>query len=332
MNGYPKIELHVHLEGSVKPRRLLEIAGRNGVGLPATTEEELAKLYRFRDFAHFIEIWIMTTNVLRAERDFREIVVDYAEDAASHGAVYIEGIFSPAERVKYGVSWDELFSGVCDGAQEAMERFGVTVNLTPDIPRDLELTDPGEGAERTVTYALKYRDRGVVGVGLGGLEAGFPPEPFEATFKRAKDAGLGSVPHAGEVVGPESIRGAIDALGADRIRHGISAVEDPSLVVELAERGIVLDVCPVSNVRTGAVASLEDHPLPRLLAAGVRCTLNTDDPAMFDTDLGREHEAARRIGVSPKDVYEAGVAGALCDQAERTRLRAIGQTFDESRA
>jgi aminodeoxyfutalosine deaminase len=227
---YPKIELHVHVEGSVKPRRLLEIAKRNGVGLPATTEEELAELYRFRDFAHFIEIWIMTTHALRTERDFREIVVDYAEEAAAHGAVYVEGIFSPAERVKYGISWDEVFAGACDGAQEARERFGVTVRLTPDIPRDLEVTDPGEGAEGTVTYALKYRDRGVVGVGLGGLEEGFPPEPFAATFRRAKEGGLGSVPHAGEVVGPESIRGALDALGADRIRHGIRAVEDPALV------------------------------------------------------------------------------------------------------
>lgn len=331
MTGYPKIELHVHLEGSVRPRRLLEIAKRNGAELPATTEEDLAKLYRFRDFAHFIEIWIMTTQALRSERDFREIVVDYAEDAVSHGAVYVEGIFSPAERVKYGVSWDEVFSGVCDGAQEARERFGVTVNLTPDIPRDLQMTDPGEGAERTVTYALKYRDRGVVGVGLGGLEEGYPPEPFAETFRRAKEGGLGSVPHAGEVVGPASIRGALDALDADRIRHGIRAIEDPALVAELADRGVVLDVCPVSNVRTGAVRSLEEHPMPRLIAAGVRCTVNTDDPAMFDTDLGREHEAARRIGVSPRDVYEAGVAGALCDAAERTRLRAIGRAFDESK-
>jgi aminodeoxyfutalosine deaminase len=327
---YPKIELHVHLEGSVRPRRLLEIAKRNGVALPADTEEELAKLYRFRDFAHFIEIWIMTSQVIRAERDFREIVVDYAGEAAAHGAVYVEGIFSPAERVKYGVTWDEAFSGACDGVQEAKERFDVTVRLTPDIPRDLEITDPHEGAERTVTYASKYRERGVVGVGLGGLEK-FPPEPFAATFRRAKDEGLGSVPHAGEVEGPASIRGALDALGADRIRHGIRAIEDAELLAELAEREIVLDVCPTSNVRTGAVASIEEHPLPNLLEAGVRCTLNTDDPAMFGTDLGREHEVAAGLGVSPRLLFEAGVAGALCDDAERARLSTIAQTFDWSK-
>jgi aminodeoxyfutalosine deaminase len=317
---YPKIELHVHLEGTVRPTTLLEIARRNGVALPANSVSELAALYEFRDFAHFIDVWIMTTRALRRERDFRQIVVDYVVEAASFGAVYIEGIFSPAERVKYGPSWDEVFTGFCDGADDARERFGVEVRLTPDIPRDLE-GDVTEGAALTVRYAAKYRDRGVVGVGLGGLEAGHPPEPFGPAFRRAKDLGLGSVPHAGEVVGTASIRGAIDALGADRIRHGIRAVDDPDLVAELADGGLVLDVCPVSNVRTGAVASLEAHPLPTLVHSGVWCTIGTDDPAMFDTDLGREHEAARALGVDPRRVYDAGVLGALCDEKTKQLLR-----------
>jgi aminodeoxyfutalosine deaminase len=324
----PKIELHVHLEGTVKPGRLLEIARRNGVGLPASTEEELAELYRFRDFAHFIEVWIMTTHALRTERDFREVVVDYAGEAAGFGAVYLEGIFSPAERVKYGPSWDEVFTGFCDGADEARERFGIEVRLTPDIPRDLE-EDALDGAERTVDFALKYRGRGVVGVGLGGMER-HRPEPFTRAFRRAKDGGLGSVPHAGEAEGPSSIRGAIDALSPDRIRHGVRAVEDPALVERIAELGIVLDVCPLSNVRTGVIASLREHPLPQLIAAGVACTVNTDDPAMFDTDLEREHRAIGSLGVSSREVYEAGVTGALCDDAQRVRLRAIGEAFDRS--
>jgi aminodeoxyfutalosine deaminase len=325
--SYPKIELHVHLEGTVRPAELLEIARRNDVPLPADTVEGLAELYAFRDFAHFIDIWILTTRALRAERDFRQIVVEYAREASAHGAVYVEGIFSPAERVKYGPSWDEVFSGFCDGAQEAREVFGIEVRLTPDIPRDLE-GDVAEGAELTVRYAARYRDRGVVGVGLGGLEAEHPPEPFAPAFARAKAMGLGSVPHAGEVVGASSIRGALDALGADRLRHGIRAIDDPALVAELADRGVVLDVCPISNVRTGAVSSLEVHPLPALLAAGVACSLGTDDPAMFDTDLGREHAAARSIGVDPRAAYEAGVRGALCDDATRVHLAGIGSSFE----
>jgi aminodeoxyfutalosine deaminase len=328
---YPKIELHVHLEGTVRPAALLDIARRNGVPLPANSVDELAEMYAFRDFAHFIDIWILTTRALRTERDFRRIVVDYAHEAARHGAVYVEGIFSPAERVKYGPSWDEVFSGFCDGAQEARESTGVDVRLTPDIPRDLE-ADPLEGADLTVRYAAKYRDRGVVGVGLGGMEASHPPEPFAPALRRAKEHGLGSVPHAGEVVGPASVRGAVDALAADRVRHGIRAVDDPALLDELADRGIVLDVCPTSNVRTGAAASLEVHPLPQLLGAGVACSIGTDDPAMFDTDLGREHAAARSIGADARAAYLAGARGALCDASARERLIAIGDGRDWSAA
>jgi aminodeoxyfutalosine deaminase len=321
---FPKIELHVHLEGTVRAETLLEIARRNDYGLPADTVEGMATLYDYRDFAHFIEVWILTTNALQREADFHQIVVDYAAEAAEHGAVYLEAIFSPAERVRRGVDWDEMFSGYCAGAQAAREKHGVDVRLTPDIFRGA--TD--EEAMDVVAYSSKYRDRGVVGVGLGGLEADFPPDAYASVFELARAQGLGSVPHAGEAAGPPSIRGALDALGADRIRHGIRAVDDPDLVVELREREIVLDVCPVSNVRTGLVSSLELHPLRELVKGGVPCTINTDDPAMFDTDLTREHQAAASLGADPKTAYEAGIAGALCDDETRERVRRIGEEYD----
>jgi aminodeoxyfutalosine deaminase len=321
---WPKIELHVHLEGTVRPETLLEIAQRNDYALPADTVEGLAELYEYRDFEHFIEVWILTTNALRTIDDFRQVVVDYAAEAAAHGAVYVEAIFSPAERIARGVRWDEIFAGYCDGAQEAAELHGVTVRLTPDIYRGAS----GEQAEEVVRHSVAYRERGVVGIGLGGLEAQYPPEPYADAFALARAEGLGSVPHAGEVAGPASIRGALDALNADRIRHGFRAIEDPALVDELAERGVVLDVTPVSNIRTGAVASLDEHPLPRLVEAGVRCSISTDDPAMFETDLTREYAAAASLGVDPSTTYEAGVAGALCDEATRERLRAVGEAFD----
>ncbi|HEY1564030.1 MAG TPA: adenosine deaminase [Gaiellaceae bacterium] len=316
----PKIELHVHLEGTVRPDTLRAIAQRNDYALP----DDLESLYRFRDFAHFIEVWILTTNALRTEVDFRQVVVDYAQEAATHGAVYLEGIFSPAERVARGVGWDEIFSGYCDGAQEARERHGVEVRLTPDIYRGAT----AEQAEQVVRYSAKYRERGVVAIGLGGLEAEFPPEPYEPAFTLARSLGLASAPHAGEAAGAPSVRGALDALGADRIRHGIRAVEDPGLVAELADRGTVLDVCPLSNLRTGVVRSLEQHPLPQLVAAGVRCSISTDDPAMFDTDLTRDYEAAAALGLSPRAAFEAGIAGALCDEETRDRLRQVGGVFD----
>jgi aminodeoxyfutalosine deaminase len=317
----PKIELHVHLEGTIEPATLLEVARRNGVSLPVDTVEGLRALYEFTDFDHFIKVWMLTTNVLHRNDDFREVVLAYTERAAAHGAVYVEGIFSPIERTWRGVPWEELFEGYCDGAEEARERHGVDVRLTPDITRDASLED----AMECVRWAARYRDRGVVAVGLGGGEATFPPEPFAPVFRLAKEYGLGSVPHAGEVVGPSSVRGALDALAADRIRHGIRAIEDPDLVRDLADRSVVLDVCPTSNVRTGAVASLAEHPLPRLVEAGVRCSISTDDPAMFGTDLSSEYEVAQSLGVSPRAAYEAGLAGALCDQETKARLEDVGR-------
>jgi aminodeoxyfutalosine deaminase len=220
-----------------------------------------------------------------------------------------------------------VFSGYCDGVDEARERFGIEMRLTPDIPRGWSI----EEAEATARWAVRFRDRGVVGLGLGGPEAGYPPEPFARAFAIARDGGVGSVPHAGEVAGEASIRGCLDVLHADRLRHGIRAVESPALVAELAARGVVLDVCPTSNLCTGAVASLESHPLPALIAAGVRCTVNTDDPAMFGTNLAREHEVAVQLGADAAGLYAAGVEGALCDETTRERLRTIGQVaFPES--
>jgi aminodeoxyfutalosine deaminase len=311
----PKIELHVHLEGTVRPDTLRAIAKRNDYPLP----DDLESLYRFRDFRHFIEVFELTAGALSRYDDFRQVVVDYAGEAASHGAVYLEAIFAPG--LWRGLDTDEVFTGYCDGAAEARELHGVEVRLTPDIPT---VYSPEE-AEKIARYTVEYRGRGVVGLGIGGLE--YPSEPFEHAFAIARAGGVGSVPHAGELAGAESVRTVLEGLAADRIRHGIRSVEDAGLVAELADRGTVLDVCPLSNLRTGAVASLAEHPLPRLVAAGVRCSISTDDPAMFDTDLTRDYEAAASLGVSPRAAYEAGVAGALCDDETRARLQQIGDAF-----
>lgn len=318
----PKIELHVHLEGTIRARTLLAIARRNGLPLPADTVEGLAAIYEFRDFAHFLDVWRLTTNCLRTAEDFRQVVVDYAAEAAAYGAVYIEGIISPAERViRTGLSWDALFNGYCDGAQQAREDYGVIVRLTPDLFWGMDPADAVDAARK----AVEYRDRGVVGLGIGGEEGSCPPEAYAKAFAVARDGGLGSVPHAGEGAGPDSVRAVLDSLGADRIRHGVRAAEDPSLVSELADRGVVLDVCPTSNLRTRVVASLADHPLPALLRAGVGCSVSTDDPAMFGTDLGQEYELLPRMGVDARQVYQAASRGALCDEGTRRMIIAIGE-------
>ena len=323
-----KIELHVHLEGSIRPPALLEIAHRNGQPLPADNVEDLAKLYEFTDFDHFIEVWLLTTNCLRGAADFRQVAVDYAAEAASFGAVYVEGIFSPCERVARGVSWEDIFEGYADGVAEAAEAHGVTMRFTPDIYRSVDV----ELAEECARVAVRYRDRGVVGLGIGGSERATSLARYQRAFDIARDGGLPLVPHAGELpqvgTGPDATGGAAavwEALGLSpaRIRHGIHAVTDAVLLRELVDRGIVLDVCPTSNLRTRSVTDLAAHPLPALRAAGVACTINSDDPAMFGTDLGREHEVAESLGISAADAYAAGVAGALCDDETRTRLVAL---------
>ena len=323
----PKVELHVHLEGTIRAETVLRLARRHGVALDAETPEDLGALLQFRDFDNFIEVFLVVTGVLLHEDDFRQILVEYAEDAASHGAVYIEAIFSPAQAVRRGVGWDEVFGGYCDGIQEARELHGIDVRLTPDVTRSF----PVEIGEEVARQSVRYRDRGVVGLGLGGYEAEFPPEPFADVFRIAREGGLGSVPHAGEVAGPESIRGALDSLQADRIRHGLAAVQDPALLRELVDRGIVLDVCPTSNLLTGVVPTMEDHPVKRLIEAGVMCSVSTDDPALFNTDLTREVDAAWSLGLHPRDAFAAGLAGALCDDGTRARIRAAGEAFDWDR-
>jgi aminodeoxyfutalosine deaminase len=319
----PKIELHVHLEGTVGPETLLELGRKNGVPLPVETVEELRELYRFKDFDHFIQTWLLVTVVLRTADDFRRITVEYAAEAKAQGCVYIEGIFSPTQQFRRGIDLDEVFTGYCDGVQEARERHGVEVRLTPDLTRG----GTPEESERAVRYSIKYHERGVVGVGLGGYERDYPPDLYVDAFRLAREHGLGSVPHAGEVVGPESVRGAIDLLHADRLRHGITSVRDPALVREIADRGIVLDTCLVSNVCVGIVPSLAEHPLPKLVAAGVLCSLSSDDPAMFDTSLQREYDEAAMLGLDSRGFYDAGVAGALCDETTRARLREIGASY-----
>jgi aminodeoxyfutalosine deaminase len=325
---YPKIELHVHLEATVRPELLLAIARRNEVALPAKTPEGLLEFYRCTTFEEFIQRWIRTSSALRRYDDFREVVVDYAGRAGAQGCVYIEALFSPSEPALRGSGWQEVFEGYCDGAAQAAEVHGVEVRLTPDVTRDL----PVLVGRREAEWAVKYRERGVVALSLGGSERLFAPQKFKRVFAIARRGGLKAAPHAGEFAGGKagaaSIRGALEALRADRIRHGIRAVDDPALLAELVARGIVCDVTPVSNVRTGAIATLDQHPLPAMLAAGVKCSIASDDPVLMQTDLAENCAAAVALGHTPRGMYEHALAGAFCDETTRARLRRIADAYD----
>jgi aminodeoxyfutalosine deaminase len=323
---YPKIELHVHLDSAMRPSLLLRLARRNDYVLPFATVEEFADYCRVATFRDLGRIWVETCGVLQREQDFREVLVSYAQEAKSHGAVYVEAIFNPWMMWKSGVSLDAIFSGYCDGIEEARGLFGVEVRLTPD--GDLWAT-PEEAAE-IARYAVAYRDRGVVGFGISGDDRQINPDAFARAGEIARDGGLAFTPHAGEFGGAHLVRLAIETFGASRVRHGLGAIEDRALIREAADRGIGFDLCLISNARLGAVPSLEEHPITSFVAAGIRCSVSSDDPALLDTDLGRDHAAARSLGLTPKQLYDSAIAGVLCDDETKLALHALAEPYDWS--
>ena len=221
-----------------------------------------------------------------------------------------------------GISYDDLAQALADGRELAATRHGVELGWIFD--GDAALGPPG--LEETVDFAVRHRPPGTVGIGLGGPEVGVRRADYAAGFGRARDAGLHCLPHAGETVGPAEVWAAVRELGAERIGHGIGAVGDPGLLAQLADRGIVLEVCPTSNLRTGAVPSLAEHPLPQLVAAGVPVSLATDDPGMFDTDLDAEYRVAHEVlGLGAAELAEiarTGARAAYCSSDLRSRVLA----------
>jgi aminodeoxyfutalosine deaminase len=282
----PKVELHVHLEGAIRPSTLLQLAHHNGAQLPAHDVQGLRDFYRFRDFPHFIEVYVTITRCLRTPEDYRLIAYEFGSDCARQNIRYAEVTFSIATNVKYaGLPWQEILEALNAGREQARAEFGVDWGWVFDIVRDVPETQ-----DQVVEIALAARERGVVALGLGGKELGFPAELFERSFEHARQAGLPRVPHAGEISGPESIWSALRHLHADRLGHGVRCVEDPVLVAYLREHQVPLEVCPTSNVRLGVYPDFAAHPLRRLWDQGLLITVNSDDPPLFGTDLNREYQ------------------------------------------
>ncbi|MGB5526398.1 MAG: adenosine deaminase [Gemmatimonadota bacterium] len=329
IRAMPKVELHVHLEGSIRPETLLELAARNEVALPARTVAELREWYAFKDFDHFVEVYLAAAGCIRTPADVERIASDFLEGQAAQNVLHSEVTYTAStQRMLSGISLDDQLEAI-NRARARVERdHGVTMSLTIDYPRHL---DPEEFVG-VAHWAVDNMSRGVSALGLGGPEVGYPPELFERAFAVAREAGLPSVPHAGETEGPESIRGALRALDAVRIGHGVRCLEDAELVAELRDRQIPLEVCPTSNVCLGVAPSFAEHPLPRLLDAGLYVTLNSDDPPMFGTTLTDEYlEAADAFGFGKGEVRDLVVRAAeatLLPPEDRARLlERVGQGF-----
>jgi len=297
----PKVELHVHHVGSASPRIVAELAARHAGSTPVPTDiDALASYFEFRDFGHFIEVYLSVVDLIREPEDVRILTYEVARELARQQVRYAELTVTPYSSVRRGMPAPEFCAAIEDARLAAEKELAIVLRWCFDIPGEAGLA----AAEETLRIALDERPDGLVSFGLGGPEVGVPRGQFKPYFEKARAAGLRLVPHAGETTGPQTIWDAIRELGADRIGHGISAAQDPSLMAYLAAEGIPLEVCPTSNVRTRAVPSLAEHPLPVLVAAGVPVTINSDDPPMFGTDLNQEYAVAADL----LDLDAAGVA------------------------
>lgn len=306
IRAMPKVELHVHLEGSVAPATLLKLAQRNGVALPATTEAELREWYRFRNFAHFIEVYVALSRCLRTVDDLELLARDFLAGQAAQNIVYSEVTFTAQTHFRnYGLPFEEQLAALNRARRWAEGELGVSMGVIVDIAREVT---PEAGLE-VAEWVIAARDNGVVALSLGGNEVNNPPEKFAAAFARTREAGVPLVLHAGETEGPASIWGALRA-GSRRIGHGVRCLEDSALVTHLRERQVPLEVCPTSNVCLGVAPSLAEHPLPRLLAAGLYVTLNSDDPPMFNTTLTDEYLACAQTFSLSREVVEGLVRNA----------------------
>jgi aminodeoxyfutalosine deaminase len=298
IQAMPKAEIHVHLEGAIQPATLLELARRHQRLdlLPTTDLEGLRRWFTFTDFPHFVKIYLTIADLLRTPDDFVLIVYACGADMAAQNIRYRELTFTPfihTDVQNKNLTIDDLLNGLEIGRTQAQRDFGVEMRWVFDVPRNFIFRNGGSydpyPAERTLAYALAGQAKGVVGFGLGGFEVDAPPEPFAHAFHAAKAAGLLSVPHAGETMGPASVWGAVNELQAVRIGHGVRAIEDAHLLNVLYERQIVLEINPTSNVCLHVYRRLAEHPFPHLDRMGLLVTVNSDDPPLFNTTLCQEY-------------------------------------------
>ncbi|MGI8759785.1 MAG: adenosine deaminase [Jatrophihabitantaceae bacterium] len=321
--GLPKAELHVHHVGSASPRIVAELAARHAGSTPVPADPDLLSAYfTFSDFAHFVTVYLSVVDLIRDAADIWTLTYEIARELAVQQVRYAELTLTPYSSIVRGIAAEAYCEAVEDARRRAALDHGVHLRWCFDIPGEAGMA----AADLTLDVALRHRPDGLVSFGLGGPERGVPRGLFAAHFAQARAAGLHSVPHAWESSGPQSVWDAITHLGAERIGHGIAAAQDERLLGYLRERGIPLEICPTSNLRTRAVASLAAHPLPALVAAGVRVSINSDDPPMFSTTLNHEYAlAAGLLGLDcagVADLSRAAVDASFLDDAGKAALLA----------
>ena len=314
IEGLPKAELHIHIEGSLEPELMLALADRNKVALRFGSIEALRAAYRFANLQDFLDLYYEGMRVLLHEQDFYDLAMAYLRKAASQNVRHAEIFFDPQGHTGRGVPFKTVIDGLTRARADAERQFGMTTALNLCFLRHLDEAD----AERTLDEALPWRDR-FIGVGLDSSEKGQPPSKFERVFARARGLGLHAVAHAGEEGPADYVRQALDLLKVERIDHGVRALEDAALTARLVREQVPLTVCPLSNLRLCVVPDLKDHPLRRMLRDGLMATINSDDPAYFGGYMN-ENLAAMALGRDEiVTLARNGFRAAFCDPGTKQR-------------
>lgn len=305
IRALPKVELHVHTLGSIQPSTLLSIIKEDGKDTPYKTVEDIVKRFQYTDFTHFIEVYMEIVGYISDEKHFEHITFDMLEKCSECNTRYVEASFSPRDHIQHNLDFAKMIDAINKGIDRARESFGIETNIRIDLVRSSTQDETME-----VLDHIAKNPYNIVSVDIGGNETRFPPAPFAEAFERAREMGLHLVAHAGEAAGPQSIWDAIEILKVERIGHGVSAREDPRLIALLKENRIGIEMNPISNVRTGVVKSIQDHPIREFYDKGLLVTVNSDDPSLFHTDLNNEYlQIHEHLGFSVPELFQLSMNG-----------------------
>jgi adenosine deaminase len=299
----PKLEQHVHIIGSTRPETLLSIIEENDDDTPLKTIEDVQRFYQYRDFSHFISVYSTVNDYITHPKYYERITYELLEHDDSCNVRHAEIIFSPYDHVRRGLDYGEMLDAINRGIRRAKEDLGVTATIRVDLVRNY-----GPEIGMDILDWIDTKHDNIVAIDLGGSENEYPPEPYAEVFKRARDLGLHTVAHSGEAAGPESVWSTIKFLSVERIGHCVAAVKDQRLLETLREKKISVEACPVSNLRTGIIKSIRDHPVRSFIKKGIRVSINSDDPSMFNTDMNNEYiQLHRELGFTLEELMKIGI-------------------------
>jgi adenosine deaminase len=325
IRSMPKVELHLHLEGAIPPEILLAQIHRKGSEPAIRTIEDLRKRLTCTDFENFIDIWIWKNTFIKEEKDFEAIAYGVLAGLSRQNVKYVEAFYGPGDYHRHGLAVEAITESIIRGKARAERDFGIRCQLIVDLIRD---HGPEIGLRR-LDEVTPFLGQGVVGIGIGGSEQLFPALPYAEVFREARRRGFRLTAHAGEVAGADSIRSAVQHLGVDRIGHGLRAYEDPGVVAMLRDRRIPLEMCVISNVKTGVCRSIEDHPIKDYFKQGLMVTVNSDDPTMFNATLTDEYLAlARNLGFTLEEIRQVALNGIEASFLSADDKAALKATFE----